>query len=67
MKFHLKYYDNIRNKPSFKFSINLFQLKQSGYFSIKHINFLRLFLCVQRIFKVKPLKSNYTFFVTVVI
>jgi len=60
MKFYLNWFDNSLNKPSLKFSLNLFFLKFTQYFSLKQLNFLHIFLNIQNLFLIKTFKLNYT-------
>lgn len=66
MKFYLKFFDNLQNKPSYKFFINLFFLKQNQYFSIKQITHMHFFLNLKRYFRIKVLKFTYSYYVNVI-
>ena len=67
MKFYLSFFDNIHNKPSFKFNINLFFFKLNQYCSLKQLNYLQIFLNIQSVFKIKLFKLNYTIFNNIVL
>ena len=62
MKFFLSFFDNIVNRPSYKFFLNIFFLKNSFYFNLKSIIYIHFFTNLKNIFKIKLLKFNYTFY-----
>ena len=59
MKFFMNVYDNFIFRPSNKYSINLFFLKNNLYFYIKNINYIHIFLKFKKIFNIKIFKFNY--------
>jgi len=62
MKFFLSFFDNTVIRPSYKFFLNIFFLKNSFYFNLKSIIYIHFFTNLKNIFKIKLLKFNYTFY-----
>jgi hypothetical protein len=62
MKFFLTFFDSMINRPSNKFFLNFFFLKNSFYFNLKNILFIHFFINLQKSFNLKILKFNYTFY-----
>ncbi len=62
MKFFLNYYDNLLNRPTYKFFLNLFFLKNNQYFVIKQLNFIHIYLHLIKKLKIKIFKFNYIFY-----
>lgn len=62
MKFFLDLFDKILNRPSYKFFLNFFFLKNNFYFNLKNLSYIHFFTNVQKIFKIKNLKFNYSFY-----
>jgi len=62
MKFFLAVFDETLNRPYTKFLFNIFILKNNFYFNFKNIVYIHFFTNVRKLFKVKVLKFNYTFF-----
>jgi hypothetical protein len=59
MKLFINVFDNLINKPSKKFFLNLFFLKNNLYTILKNINYIHIFLKIKKIFAIKIFKFNY--------
>jgi hypothetical protein len=62
MKLFVNFFDNLINRPSNKFSMNLFFLKNSLYFNLKNINYIHIFINLKKFFSIKIFKFNYTIY-----
>ncbi len=62
MKLFVSFFDNINNRPSSKFSNNLFFLKYNAYFNVKNLNYINIFLNLKKRFKIKTFNFNYSFY-----
>lgn len=62
MKFYLTFFDKTINRPSHKFCLNIFFLKNSFYFNLKNVLYIHFFTNLKNIFKIKLLKFNYIFY-----
>lgn len=62
MKFFINFFDKITNRPSYKFFLNLFFLKNNFYFNFKTLSYIHFFTNIQKNFNIKLLKFNYLFY-----
>ena len=63
MKFFLTFFDAIQNRPSYKFFLNLFFIKNNQYFSLKQLNYIHIFYNLTNYLKLKFFKFNYMYYV----
>lgn len=59
MKSIVNFFDDIKNRPSYKFFLNLFFFKQTIYFSLKQVNYIQIFFKIKNFLKLKVFKFNY--------
>ena len=59
MKIFILFFDQITNRPSYKFFLNFFFLKNNFYFNFKNLLFIHFFLNLKKTFNLKILKFNY--------
>lgn len=59
MKTFILFFDKITNRPSYKFFLNLFFLKNSFFFNFKNLLFIHFFVNLKNTFNIKLLKFNY--------
>lgn len=59
MKNFILFFDNIINRPSYKFFLNFFFLKNSFYFNLKNIAFIHFFVNLKNTFNMRIIKFNY--------
>lgn len=62
MKFFITFFDSIVHRPSYKFFLNLFLLKNSFYFNFKNLVYIHFFINLQKELKIKFIKINYYFY-----
>lgn len=62
MKFFLNFFDNVIYRPSYKFMLNLFYIKNNFYFNFKNLIFINFFTNVSKKFNIKILKFSYLFY-----
>lgn len=62
MKSFITFFDKIINRPSHKFFLNFFFLKNNFYFNLKNILFIHFFTNLKNTFNIKLLKFNYYFY-----
>lgn len=62
MKFFLTFFDNIVYRPSYKFFLNLFFIKNNFYFNFKNLIFINFFTNINKKFNIKILKFSYIFY-----
>jgi hypothetical protein len=62
MKSFILFFDKIINRPSHKFFLNFFFLKNNFYFNFKNILFIQFFTNLKNTFNIKLLKFNYYFY-----
>jgi hypothetical protein len=67
MKFILTFYDLYLSRPSTKYFLNLFFLKNNLYFNIKTINYIHIFTKFKKLFIIKIFKFNYTVYLNFII
>jgi len=63
MKLIIKYYNNLKLKPSHRFFINLFFLKNIKLYLLKQLNYISIFSSLTKILKIKFFKFNYTYYI----
>jgi hypothetical protein len=66
MKFFLTFFDSMVNRPSNKFFLNFFFLKNSFYFNLKNVLFIHFFINLQRTFHLKIIKFNYVLYKNII-
>jgi len=62
MKFFLNFFDKITNRPSYKFFLNFFSLKNTFYFNFKTLSYIHFFTNIQKSFNIKLVKFSYLFY-----
>ena len=62
MKFFLTFFDKSTNRPSHKFFLNIFFLKNSFFFNLKSVIYIHFFTNLKNLLKIKLLKFNYIFY-----
>ena len=62
MKFFLTFFDNVVYRPSYKFFLNLFFIKNNFYFNFKNLIFINFFTNINKKFNIKILKFSYIFY-----
>lgn len=62
MKSFIMYYEKLHNRPMYKFFLNLFVLKEIYTFSIKHLQYIQIFLKLTKTLKIKLFKFSYVLF-----
>ena len=61
MKFFLKYFDKLINKPYVKFKLNMFLFKINLYFSARQLACIHLYEKVKKVIKIRVFETNYNF------
>ena len=59
MKFFLHFFDHVVYRPSHKFMLNLFYLKNNFYFNFKNLLFINFFTNISKKFNITVLKFSY--------
>lgn len=59
MKSIIMYYEMLHNRPMYKFFLNIFVLKEIYWFSIKHLQYIQIFLKLTKTLDIKLFKFNY--------
>lgn len=67
MKFILNFYDIYLSRPSTKYFLNLFFLKNNLYFIIKNINYIHIFIKFKKLFNIKVFQFNYKMYLNFII
>jgi hypothetical protein len=62
MKSIINFYDKLQNRPSYKFFLNIFSIKEIYYFSIKQIYYIQIFFKIINYLKIKIFKFNYNLY-----
>lgn len=62
MKNFIIFFDKIVNRPSYKFFLNFFFLKNNFYFNLKNLMYIHFFINIKKNFNIKLLKFNYNFY-----
>lgn len=62
MKFFLMFFDKIIYRPSYKFYLNLFILKNTFYFNFKNLIYIHFFTNLKNNFNINFIKINYVFY-----
>lgn len=60
MKSIIMYYEMLHNRPMYKFFLNLFFLKDIYWFSIKHLQYIQIFLKLTKTLDIKLFKFTYS-------
>lgn len=62
MKFFLHFFDHIVYRPSYKFKVNLFYLKNNFYFNFKNLLFINFFTNISKRLNITILKFSYVIY-----
>jgi|LakMenEpi03Aug12_release.lakeMendotaPanAssembly.Ray.scaffolds.fasta_scaffold3731633_1 hypothetical protein len=66
MKLIIKFYNNLKLKPSYKFFFNLFFIKNISSYIIKQLQYISLFISLSKILKIKFFKFNYSLYMYII-
>lgn len=62
MKSFIMYYEQLHNRPMYRFFLNLFVLKDIYTFSSKHLQYIQIFFKLTKTLKIKLFKFSYVLF-----